>query len=75
MTVLVALDHLALDEVVIVPRAATRIGEATMDLRAGERISVRGARRGRSVPSANDAADGAGAHGGGRIDERGSSPG
>jgi D-alanyl-D-alanine carboxypeptidase (penicillin-binding protein 5/6) len=56
MTVLVALDHLSLDDVVVVPRSATRIGEATIELRAGERISVRELVEGVLIPSANDAA-------------------
>jgi D-alanyl-D-alanine carboxypeptidase (penicillin-binding protein 5/6) len=56
MTVLVALDHLSLDDVVVVPRAATRIGEATMELRTGERITVRDLVEGALIPSANDAA-------------------
>ena len=56
MTVLVALDHLSLDDVVVVPRAATRIGEATIELRAGERITVRELVQGALIPSANDAA-------------------
>jgi D-alanyl-D-alanine carboxypeptidase (penicillin-binding protein 5/6) len=56
MTVLVALDHLDLDDVVTVPRAATGIGEATIHLRAGERITVRELVQGALIPSANDAA-------------------
>jgi D-alanyl-D-alanine carboxypeptidase (penicillin-binding protein 5/6) len=56
MTVLVALDHLSLDDVVVVPRAATRIGEATINLRAGEQITVRELVEGALIPSANDAA-------------------
>lgn len=56
MTVLVALEHARLDEVVVVPRAATRIGEATIFLRAGDRVTVRDLALGALVPSANDAA-------------------
>jgi len=56
MTVLVALDHLTLDDVVQVPRGATLVGEATIDLRSGERISVRDLVEGALIPSANDAA-------------------
>ena len=56
MTVLVALDHLSLDDVVVIPRAATRIGEATLELRPGERITVRDLVEGALIPSANDAA-------------------
>jgi D-alanyl-D-alanine carboxypeptidase (penicillin-binding protein 5/6) len=56
MTVLVALDHLDLDDIVVVPRSATRIGEATINLRPGERITVRELVQGALIPSANDAA-------------------
>ena len=56
MTVLVALDHLSLDEMVSVPRDATLVGEASLDLRRGERISVRDLVEGALIPSANDAA-------------------
>jgi len=56
MAVLVALDHLALDDTVVVPRSATRIGEATINLRAGERVTVRELVQGALIPSANDAA-------------------
>ena len=56
MTVLVALDHLTLDQVVTVPRAATKVGEASIDLRPGERITVRELVEASLVPSANDAA-------------------
>ena len=56
MTVLVALEHARLDEVVTVPRAATGIGESTLFLRPGERVTVRDLAVGALVPSANDAA-------------------
>jgi D-alanyl-D-alanine carboxypeptidase (penicillin-binding protein 5/6) len=56
MTALVALEHLSLDDVVTVPPVAARIGESTLDLRAGQRISVRDLLIGALVPSANDAA-------------------
>jgi D-alanyl-D-alanine carboxypeptidase (penicillin-binding protein 5/6) len=56
MTVLVALDHLDLDDTVVVPRSVTRIGEASMNLRAGEHITVRELVQGALIPSANDAA-------------------
>ncbi len=56
MTVLVALDHLSLDDVVSVPESATLVGEASLDLRRGERISVRDLVEGALIPSANDAA-------------------
>jgi D-alanyl-D-alanine carboxypeptidase (penicillin-binding protein 5/6) len=56
MTVLVALDHLRLDEIVVVPDEAAQIGESTIYLWPGDRISVRDLIRGALVPSANDAA-------------------
>ncbi|HZO50039.1 MAG TPA: serine hydrolase [Gaiellaceae bacterium] len=56
MTVLVALDHLRLDDVVAVPEVATGIGESSVELRAGERLSVRELVLATLVPSANDAA-------------------
>ena len=56
MTVLVALDHLSLADEVVVPASVTRIGEATIELDPGERISVRELVEGTLVPSANDAA-------------------
>src|SRR4029079_7173790 len=42
MTSLVALEHLSLDEVVTVPAVAARVGESSIGLRAGQRMSVRG---------------------------------
>ena len=56
MTVLVALEHARPDELVTVPRAATGIGESTLFLRPGERVTVRDLALGALVPSANDAA-------------------
>jgi serine-type D-Ala-D-Ala carboxypeptidase (penicillin-binding protein 5/6) len=56
MTVLVALEHARLDDVVTVPKAATGIGESTVNLRAGERVTVRDLAVASLVPSANDAA-------------------
>jgi serine-type D-Ala-D-Ala carboxypeptidase (penicillin-binding protein 5/6) len=56
MTALVAVERLSLDEVVTVPAAATRIGESTLDLRPGQRLTVRDLVIGTLVPSANDAA-------------------
>src|SRR5206468_11660843 len=40
MTVLVTLDHARWDDVVRVRSAATAVGESTVNLRAGERITV-----------------------------------
>ncbi len=56
MTVFVALERVGLDEVVTVPAEATSIGESTLSLRAGERVTVRDLAIGALVPSANDAA-------------------
>src|SRR5467141_687024 len=41
MTVLVALERTRLDDVVVAPQAAASVGESTIHLRAGERITVR----------------------------------
>jgi serine-type D-Ala-D-Ala carboxypeptidase (penicillin-binding protein 5/6) len=56
MTALVALEHLSLDDVVTVPAVAARIGESSLDLHAGQQLSVRDLLIGTLVPSANDAA-------------------
>src|SRR5581483_7166943 len=56
MTVLVARDQRRLDDVVAVPEAATEVGESSVDLRAGERLTVRELVLATLVPSANDAA-------------------
>ena len=56
MTVLVALERLALDDRVTVSPAAARIGESSIGLRAGQRVPVRDLVIGALVPSANDAA-------------------
>lgn len=56
MTVLVALERLSLDGEVLVAPAAARVGESSLDLRAGRRVPVRDLVIGALVPSANDAA-------------------
>jgi D-alanyl-D-alanine carboxypeptidase (penicillin-binding protein 5/6) len=56
MTALVALEHLSLDEVVTVPPVAAGVGESSLGLRAGQRLTVRDLLIGTLVPSANDAA-------------------
>ena len=56
MTALVAVRRLELDQTVTVPAAATRIGESTLSLRPGQRVTVRDLVIGTLVPSANDAA-------------------
>lgn len=65
MTVLVALDRSSLDDVVVVTPAATGIGESSLFLRAGERVTVRDLAIGALVPSANDAATALAVHAGG----------
>jgi D-alanyl-D-alanine carboxypeptidase (penicillin-binding protein 5/6) len=68
MTVLVALEHTRLDEIVTVPPEAAGIGESTIFLRPGEEISVRDLLVGALVPSANDASVALAHHvGGGSI--------
>lgn len=57
MTVLVALEHARLDDVVQVQSDAAEVGESTIHLRAGERISVRALVEAALIQSANDAAD------------------
>jgi D-alanyl-D-alanine carboxypeptidase (penicillin-binding protein 5/6) len=57
MTVLVALQHLKLDDTVTVTAAAARVGEERIPLHAGERITVRDLLAGALIQSANDAAD------------------
>lgn len=56
MTVMVALEHARLDEVVTVTPEAAGIGESTVMLRPGERLTVRDLAIAALVPSANDAA-------------------
>ena len=57
MTVMVALQHLKLDQTVTVTAAAARVGEERIPLHAGERIMVRDLLAGALIQSANDAAD------------------
>ncbi len=56
MTVLVALEHAKLDDVVTVTRSAAAVGESSIYLRAGERITVRELVEAALIQSANDAA-------------------
>ncbi len=56
MTVLVALEHARLSDVVTVTPEAARVGESSVDLRAGEKLTVRDLAIAALVPSANDAA-------------------
>lgn len=65
MTVLVALEHTRLGDVVVVTPAAAGVGESTIFLRPGERLTVRDLAIGALVPSANDAATALAAYAGG----------
>jgi serine-type D-Ala-D-Ala carboxypeptidase (penicillin-binding protein 5/6) len=56
MTVLVALEHARPEDVVTVGPSAASIGESTINLRAGERLTVRDLITAALVQSANDAA-------------------
>ncbi len=56
MTVLVALEHARPDDVVTVDRVAAAVGESSINLRAGERLTVRDLVTAALVQSANDAA-------------------
>jgi serine-type D-Ala-D-Ala carboxypeptidase (penicillin-binding protein 5/6) len=57
MTVLVTLEHVRVTDVVTVQRDAAAVGESTINLRAGERITVHDLLKGALIQSANDAAD------------------
>ncbi len=56
MTVLVALERVRLDDVVTVSRRAVDVGESTIYLRPGERLTVRELIEAALIQSANDAA-------------------
>ena len=57
MTVLVTLEHAKLDDVVTVEPSASEVGESTINLSPGERITVRDLIRAALIQSANDAAN------------------
>ena len=57
MTVLLTLEHARPTEIATVPPEVTTVGESTLYLRAGERVSVFDLIEGALIPSANDAAD------------------
>jgi serine-type D-Ala-D-Ala carboxypeptidase (penicillin-binding protein 5/6) len=57
MTVLVALDHHKLSDVVTVDPRVTTVGQESIYLRAGEQMTVRDLIKGALIQSANDAAD------------------
>lgn len=56
MTVLVTLEHARLSDVVTVTRQAARVGESTLGLRSGQKLTVGELIEGALIPSANDAA-------------------
>jgi serine-type D-Ala-D-Ala carboxypeptidase (penicillin-binding protein 5/6) len=56
MTVLVTLEHASLADVVSVDARAAAVGESSVHLRAGERVSVRDLVEAALIQSANDAA-------------------
>jgi len=55
MTAVVALENTKLTDTVIVPRAATRVGESTSFLRAGDKLSMQELLEALLVKSGNDA--------------------
>jgi len=57
MTVLLTLEHHKLTDVVTVDPRAAVVGESTIDLSAGERLTVGDLLKGALIQSANDAAD------------------
>jgi D-alanyl-D-alanine carboxypeptidase (penicillin-binding protein 5/6) len=62
MTAVVALEHASLDEVATISRRSASIGESTINLRPGERVSLRDLIRAALVQSANDAANAIASH-------------
>jgi len=65
MTVLVALEHVQLTDVVSVKASAAGVGESSIDLRAGEHVTVRDLVKAALIQSANDAAYALAAYAGG----------
>jgi D-alanyl-D-alanine carboxypeptidase (penicillin-binding protein 5/6) len=57
MTVLVTLEHAQLDDVVVVDRAAAEVGESSIPLRPGDRLTVHDLVEAALIQSANNAAD------------------
>ncbi len=57
MTVLVTLEHHKLTDVVTVDPRAASVGESSIELEAGEQLTVRDLIKGALIQSANDAAD------------------
>ena len=67
MTALVALERASADEVVSAIADAAGIGESTINLRPGERLTVGDLLRAALIQSANDAANAVAAHVGGTV--------
>jgi D-alanyl-D-alanine carboxypeptidase (penicillin-binding protein 5/6) len=65
MTVLVALDHVQLSDEVSVQPSAAGVGESSIELRPGERLTVRDLVEAALIQSANDAAYALAAYAGG----------
>jgi D-alanyl-D-alanine carboxypeptidase (penicillin-binding protein 5/6) len=57
MTALVALEHASLDDVATISHRTASVGESTINLRPGERVTLRDLIRAALVQSANDAAN------------------
>jgi D-alanyl-D-alanine carboxypeptidase (penicillin-binding protein 5/6) len=57
MTALVALKHASLDDVATISRSTAAVGESTINLRPGERVTLGDLLRAALVQSANDAAN------------------
>ena len=57
MTAIVALEHASLDDVATVSRRTASVGESTINLRPGERVTLRDLIRAALIQSANDAAN------------------
>ena len=70
MTALVVLERSRPSDVVTISRAASSVGESTIHLSAGERISVRDLLAAALIQSANDSAFALAAHAGGGSVER-----
>jgi D-alanyl-D-alanine carboxypeptidase (penicillin-binding protein 5/6) len=68
MTALVALERAQPTDVVTVSVQASRVGESTINLRAGERVTVRDLVEAALIQSANDAANALAVHVGGSVD-------
>ena len=66
MTVLVTLQHARLDDVVTVSRQAAAVGESSIYLQQGERLTVRELVEAALIQSANDAAVALAEHVGGQ---------